>query len=338
MIIDTKSSVNSCSKLPYVSIVIPMRNEAEYIETCLQSILQGDYQLEKIEILIADGMSDDMSIDIAKNVFKNNGFKNFKIFSNTKQIVSTGLNMAIKYSLHNIIIRMDSHAIYDKAYITESVKALLANKGDAVGGVVTPVGYGCLGESIALAANSKLGTGNAKYRSASEECLVDTVWNGCWFKKTLIELSGFNEDWVVNQDAEMNNRLKNSGKKLFISPKIKAQYVVRNKLSKLARQYFRYGFWRVKTNLAYPNLVNYRQLLPAGFMLLLIGLFLVGLLLSWLPLMMTLLSYFSLLFVHSLFLTRKRVANLFLLPIVFATMHLSWGSGYWMGLFKWLFR
>lgn len=47
------------SRPPVVSIVVPCRNEAEYIGPLLDSILANEYPRDRLEVLIVDGMSDD---------------------------------------------------------------------------------------------------------------------------------------------------------------------------------------------------------------------------------------------------------------------------------------
>ena len=229
---------------------------------------------------------------------------------------------------------MDSHAIYDKDYISESVKLLLESDAQNVGGIVQPVGENYVGKAIALALSSKFGVGDAKYRYATELSYVDTVWCGCWYKNRLESLGGFNEQWIVNQDSELNNRIRQAGGKLLISPKIKCKYFVRDSLFLLSKQYFRYGYARVKTILAYPKLLKIRQIIPPIFLCAFIITLVICIWNCW-PFLLLNGLYFLVAFMFSIYIsTAKNIIFLPVLPMIFLIIHFCWGAGFIVSLIK----
>ena len=322
---------------PNVSILIPMRNEASYIGNCLESILATTYPLKHLEIIILDANSTDDSKQIVADYSTKH--PNIKLIDNPGLIVSKGLNIGIKQASGEIIIRMDAHAIYDKHYITESVELLLTSDAKNVGGVVKPIGQGYVGKAIALALRSKFGVGDAKYRYATKEQYVDTIWCGCWYKKVLEKLGGFDEQWIVNQDSELNNRILKSGGKLLISPKIKCDYFVRDSLGKLAKQYFRYGYARVNTILQYPQQLRLRQIIPPVFLILFIITLILCLWTCWpFTLLNGIYLLVSITFSVSLSITHHGLKLLPILPIIFAIIHFCWSSGFLLRLFSYIFN
>ena len=320
------------NELPKVSVVIPMRNEEKFIKKCLESILQNDYPKDKLEIIIVDGMSSDRSKELAMEYESKYGF--IKVLDNPKRIQASALNIGIKESKGEIIIRMDAHTIYDKDYIKNCVDLLMKTDAKNVGGVQYAVGTNYITKAIALAMNSPFGAGDAKFRYAQSEMLVDTVYLGAWWKKTLVELGGFSEWAVKNQDYELNYRIRKAGGKILLSPKIKCKYYVRSSLWKFIKQYFTYGIWKVRVLKEHPGSLRYRQLVPPLFVLALL------MSIAILPLsvkagMVVPVIYTAVNILVSLKIALKNgIKYLPVLPIVFATMHISWGLGFLYGLVK----
>jgi len=315
-----------------VSIIIPCRNEEKFIGKCLDSIISQDYPKDRLEILVVDGMSTDRSRKIVQEYTKIYPF--IRMLNNPKQIASSALNIGIREAKGAIIIRIDAHVKCAEDYIRQCVSLLQTAAADNVGGCQRGIGASYLSKVIAIATTHPFGAGDAKFRFSERQDWVDTVYLGAWYKKTLESLGGFNEDWVVNQDYELNYRLRKAGGKILLSPKIRCRYYVRGSLSSLARQYFRYGIWKVKTLVTYPESVRWRQLVPPAFVLVLV------ISLALLPLHWAISKI-----VPSLYVVTNLVASfhadrchgwryLPLLPLVFATLHVSWGLGFWAGVLK----
>ncbi len=315
-----------------VSVIIPMRNEENFIGACLDSIIANDYPKEYLEVIVLDGMSSDRSREIVLDYSAR--YPYIRLLDNPGRIAPTALNIGIREARGEIIIRMDAHAVYAPDYISNCVELLQTSGAANVGGLQRAIGNNYISNAIALATTSRFGIGDAKYRYAEKEMWVDTVYLGAWYKKTLEAIGGFNEKWVVNQDYELNYRLRAAGKKILLSPKIRCWYFVRDSLRKLARQYFRYGMWKVKTLVAHPDSLRWRQMAPPLLvtalllsMILLVSGQKIGL---FIPLI-----YFIASLVASVVLAFKRgLRYLPILPIVFWTLHLSWGTGFFAGLVR----
>ncbi len=318
---------------PYVSILIPMRNEERYIARCLDSILANDYPQARLEILVIDGMSTDRSRDIVQEYAKRH--PSLRLLDNPKRVVPAALNTGIREAQGEIIVRADAHAVYASDYIRKCVELLETTEAANVGGVQRAVGTDYISNGIAIATTTPFGIGDAHYRYAENEMWVDTVYLGAWRKSTLEALGGFNEEWVVNQDYELNYRLRQGGGRILLAPEIKCWYYVRPSLKALARQYWRYGFWKVKTIVTYPDSLRWRQLAPPALVVVLF------LSLGLLPVSRILGAA-----VPAFYLTANLCVSIWtasrrgwkylpLLPLVFATIHTSWGTGFLAGMSKW---
>jgi cellulose synthase/poly-beta-1,6-N-acetylglucosamine synthase-like glycosyltransferase len=318
------------SKLPFISVIIPCRNELKYIKKCLESILYNDYPKIKIEIIIVDGGSDDGTKNIINSYIKKYPF--IRLLDNPKKITPAAMNIGIGEAKGDIIVRMDAHSIYEKEYISNSVDLLQTTNASMVGGVRKAKGTGFVSKAIALATTTPFGIGDSKYLYSNKEEWVDTVFAGTWYKKTLKALGGFNEEWVVNQDYELNYRLRQAGGKILLSPKIRCYYYVRDSLTKLAKQYLRYGTWRVKTLVTYPDSLRARQLAPPVFVLsLIISLIILPFSLKY-GIILLLVYGISNIGVSLKISIKKKLKYLPILPIIFFILHLAWGLGFIFGL------
>ena len=228
---------------PFVSIIVPIRNEEKYIRQCLESLLHQDYPHDMYEILVVDGVSQDASASIVDDIATTHG--NVRRLHNPKKYVSAGLNVGIRESRGDIVVRMDAHALASRTYVSKCVKHLLRTGADNVGGIMKPEGRGFWGQSIALATSCPFGVGNSKHRCSLEEGYDEAGWLGAFWKDTLLELGGYNELLVINEDDELNYRLMKRGGKVYRTPEIETVYFCRNSLKALAVQYFRYAYWKL---------------------------------------------------------------------------------------------
>jgi len=318
----------------YVSILIPTYNEENYIENTIDTLLKNNYPKNLFEIIVIDGGSTDSTVSKVSNVIENNN--NIKIYKNLNKIQSYGLNIGIEKSKGDIIIRADAHAIYDKNYISESVKLLLCNNDyQNVGPFQKSVGEGIASQSIAMAMNSFFGLGNAKYRLSDNYIeKVKSVWLGAWFKDKLIEINGFDESLKIAEDFDLNYRLGIDGGEIVASNKIKATYIVRKSLKGLFTQFYKYGFWKAKFLLNYPKEIQTRWFAPP---LVVISLIITGIM-SFFYSFMLIFPFVYLGFITLGVLINFDIKNFLsslLLIIIYPTLHFSWGIGFLIGLIYW---
>ncbi len=319
---------------PFVSVLMPVFNEEQHLARCLDSILAGDYPRDRLEILVIDGMSTDQSALIAQHYAATHSL--IRLLTNPKRIQAAALNIGIRESKGEIIVRMDAHALYAPDYIRTCVQ-LLRNHPEAanVGGPQRAVGTDYVSDCIAVAITTPFGIGDASFRYSQKEEWVDSVYLGAWRKSTLIALGGFREEWAVNEDYELNYRLRRAGGKILLSPQIRCCYHVRPSLRALARQYFRYGFWKAKTLSTHPYSLRWRQMAPPALVLALVfstpSLAIDRRAAALAPMLYALAALGG-----SVLTARRRGWEyLPLLPIVFATIHLAWGTGFLCGLLRW---
>ena len=226
-----------------VSVIVACRNERKHIRNCLDSLCRQALGDIKIEVLIADGMSDDGTrqiLDLYKRIVLP-----LRVIDNRDKIASAGLNAAIRAARGEIIIRMDAHSEYAPDYIRRCLEVLNETSADNVGGPALTRADGYLGRAIALAYHCAFSCGGAKFHDVEYEGYVDTVPYGCWRKSTLERIGLFDENLSRNQDDELNLRLISSGGRIWQSPRIASWYRPRATLTALFRQYFQYGFWKV---------------------------------------------------------------------------------------------
>jgi glycosyltransferase involved in cell wall biosynthesis len=327
----------SPASTPLVTVVIPMRNEASGIEACLDSVLANTLPHNApFEVLVFDGESDDGSGALVDAMAARDS--RLRRIMNHARLQADAFNLGIAAARGHYIVRMDAHSLYASDYLAESVRLLEETGAENVGGVQRATGKNWLGLAIAAAVSSKFAAGDAAYRNATEPTWTDTVYLGAWRTETLRRLGGMRAGWAVNEDYEMNVRLRASGGRVYLSPTIKSTYFVRASLRKLGRQYLRYGFWKVRTLRMHPSSLRWRQLVAPAFV--------VSLLLT--PLTVTLLGAFGAAHLAA-YLAANLAASMITasragwrllpgLPLVFVTVHLAWGSGFLGGCLYWPFR
>jgi glycosyltransferase involved in cell wall biosynthesis len=325
-----------------VSVIVACRNEIRDIHKFLESLSQQVLCGIGVEVLIADGMSDDGT----RKVLEQHRIKNpsVRVIENPGKIVSTGLNAAIRQASGEIIVRMDAHTEYAPDYIFRCVEVLSETNAQNVGGAARTRADGYFGEAIAIAYGAKFACGGARFHDVQYEGYVDTLPYGCWRKSTLERLGMFDESLRRNQDDELNLRIVSTGGKVWQSPKIKSWYRPRNNLTALFHQYFQYGFWKVAVIRKHGRPASWRHLIPGACMSICF-LFLAGAvgagfygsthwefaLLDSLAVLFGIYSAFS---IGAAFQAASRSGWRFLpfLPIVFATYHISYGLGFLLGL------
>lgn len=330
--------------MPSVSIIIPCFNEQTTIRKLLEAIYAQTFPLADLEVVIADGMSTDGTRAEIAVFADSHPHLHIAVVDNLKRHIPAGLNCALKEAQGEIIIRLDAHSMPYPNYIERSIAGLEAGLGENVGGVweIRPGAETWAAQSIAIAAAHPLGVGDALYRHAEKSAPVDTVPFGA-FKRELLALVGFfDETLLTNEDYEFNARIRKSGGKVWLDPSIRSVYFARATLSGLAKQYFRYGFWKWRMLRRYPKTLRWRQGLPPLFVLSLIGLGILGL---FLPLFRVLLAVEIILYAFALTATgvqaafkRKKFFLVFGLPLAFSFMHISWGAGFLWSMIKGVFN
>lgn len=326
-----------------VSIIVPCYNEQTTIGQLLEAIYAQTYPRAALEVIIADGCSSDGTRAEIVSFAAAHPDLAIRLVDNPRRLIPTALNLAIQQARGEILVRLDAHSVPYPDYVERCVAALEAGLGDNVGGVweILPGGKGWLAESIAVAAAHPLGVGDAAYRHAKRPAWVDTVPFGA-FRREWIALVGlFDENLHTNEDYEFNARLRQHGGKIWLDPAIRSRYFARPNLQELARQYWRYGFWKWQMLRRHPKTLRWRQALPP---LLVAGTLGGGLLALFLPplrvvWLLALGLYWLALWVAAGMAAwrHKRTYLLGGLALAIATMHFAWGAGFLWSMVKSIF-
>jgi glycosyltransferase involved in cell wall biosynthesis len=308
-----------------LSIVIPCRNEEKFIARCLDSIIYQDYPKENLEVLVVDGASEDGTKEIVKDYSQK--FPFIKLLENPKKFTSFGLNVGIKQSRGEIIIRMDAHATYRKDYIFKCVKYLKEYNADNVGGIIKtlPVINTIVAKAIAISLSSSFGAASDFRIGSSTAKEADTVFGGCYKREVFNKIGFFNENLIRSQDLEFNLRLKGAGGKILLVPDIVSYYYPQSALFAFLKHNFSDGIWAIYPLKFVKIPFKLRHYLPLIFVL--------TLPLSILPYILV-----SLFFSLKIAIKEKSPLYFFVLPIVFASRHFGYGFGSILGLIKLLIK
>jgi len=320
---------------PFVSVIIPIRNEEKFISRCLQSVVDQDYPTDRMEVLVVDGGSEDRSPEIVAEF--SSRYPMIRLLDNPKLNAPAGLNLGIREARGDIIVRVDGHCWLEPAYVSQCVRSIQETGADNVGGLMQAVGQDYVGQVIALAINSFFGSGGSKFHYASKEQYVDTVYLGAFRRRVFDKVGFFNEELMRNQDYELNYRIRAAGGKIFLSPAIRSSYYGRSILRELWHQYFQYGFWKLEMIQIHPRSVRPRHLVGPLFVF---SLFATGLLSLahrgfFNLFLLAILSYLLVSLLSTLLIAHGKGWRYFpLLPVAFAVMHFGWGLGFLWGLVR----
>jgi len=263
-----------------ISIVVPCRNEAGYIDAFLDSALAQQLAPgTRLEVLVADGRSDDGTRELlARRALAD---RRLRVIDNPLRITSAALNLAIAAARGATIVRMDVHSTYAPDYAAQCQKTLCDTGAACVGGAWVPVGRGWPQAAIAAAFESRFGSGGAASRRTDYSGPVDTVYLGAWPRAQLLAVGGFDEALVRNQDDELALRITRAGGLVWQSAAIQSSYAPRASFKALARQFYQYGYWKVPVIRKHRLPAAPRHLVPFAFVAVLALLAVLGL--AWAP-------------------------------------------------------
>lgn len=322
--------------MPFVSILVPVHNEEAYIRRCLEAVLAQDYPAHLVEVWISDGMSTDGTREIIADYIRQH--PDIYLVDNPGRIVPTGLNLLIPEAKGEIIIRVDGHCVIAPDYVTNCVRHLQEKDIDGVGGPMHTVGEDFVSETIALTMSSRFGVGNSSFRTETGQTkLTDTVPFPAYTREIIRRVGLYDEELVRNQDDEYNYRIREAGGKILLAEDVRSTYYSRGSLAKFWKQYFQYGFWKVRVLQKHPRQMSLRQFVPLTFVLSLILSQALTMIVAW--------GWICLVAILGLYLLTNLAASaaiakkqnwrfLRLLPLTFAIVHFSYGTGFLTGLFK----
>jgi succinoglycan biosynthesis protein ExoA len=322
-----------------VSIVVPCYNEQDTIQLLLEAVCRQSYPMEDMEVIIADGLSTDQTRHIVATFQDEHPDLLVKIVDNPEHIIPAGINRALEIANGEYLIRMDAHSIPYPDYVSRCIDALKQGLGDNVGGIweIRPGGEGWQSRAIAVAASHPLGVGDARYRLGGNARIVDTVPFGAFHRSLFERIGGFDETLMTNEDYEFNVRVRRSGGVIWMDPAIRSTYFSRGSIAELAKQYWRYGYWKARMLRRYPDTLRWRQL-SGAFVL---SFPILGILAIWFPLARLLLGLEVTLYLLALIiaglqttLEKRDPALLIGVPLAIVIMHFTWGTAFLYSLFR----
>jgi glycosyltransferase involved in cell wall biosynthesis len=320
-------------QIPYISVIMPIRNEAAFIEKAVKSLLSNVYPDDKFELIVVDGESEDGTRQILDKMAMID--PRIRLLSNPDKIVPLAMNIGIKKANGKYIVRVDAHAEYAIDYLKSCVEVLERTGAAVVGGYMetvaaseTPVAL-----AIAGATSSRFGVGGSKFRTGgTDEMEVDTVPFGAFQKEVFDKVGLYHPLLVRNQDIEMSSRIRKAGYKIVISPKIKLKYYNRPTFKSLRKQSFANGLWNAYTLKLVGGGLRPRHLIPAAFVAGLIFLLIMALtmggIFKWLA--VAYIGFYLLCGGAEAFRVALREKKLLFCPLVLITflqMHLWYGLG-----------
>jgi glycosyltransferase involved in cell wall biosynthesis len=322
------------------SIIVPCYNERRTVHLLLDALYAQTYPRAAMEVLIADGGSTDGTPEAIQAWQHQHPDLAIRIVDNPARVIPAALNAAINASQGDVIVRLDAHSKPNPDYVQRAVTAVLEGRGQNVGGVwdIQPSSDDWIARSIAAAAGHPIGVGDARYRYSDQPGYVDTVPFGAFKRELLAQVGMFDETLLTNEDYEFNTRIRQAGGKIWLDPQIRSVYYARQDLGALARQYWRYGYWKVHMLRRYPGTIRWRQALPPLFVAGLIVLILLSLLFrpARIALAVIVLVYALVLILTGAQLAAKHkdLALWLGVPLAIACMHFAWGTGFLWGVFR----
>jgi len=321
-----------------VSVVIPCYNEERFIGKALEQ-LADQFESDRYEIIVVDGLSDDRTRAVIDEFRKRRPDLAVLLVDNPARNIPTALNLGIAAARGSIIARMDAHAVPSNGYIRRCVEVLQAGTAGAVGMpcMVRPGADTLVARAIAAAVSHPFGIGDAKYRlgpGGPAQEAVDTVAFACFRKSLWKELGGYNESLHANEDYDFNYRVRRSGRQVILDRAGHCDYFARSTIRGLTAQYWRYGGWKAEMIRQQPRSIRLRHIVAPAFVLSLIVLAVAALI--WTPARWLLLIEVALYLLAALVAgwhatrrtERLSIGLILLMPIIFATIHLTWGISF----------
>jgi succinoglycan biosynthesis protein ExoA len=311
------------------SVLIPVLNEESHLPETMRAMLAQRFDGE-IEFLFVDGESSDRTLEMLQEYAAED--PRVRVLNNPARQTTAALNIGLANASGDFVVRMDAHSNYPPNYIAGGVARLLEGGVDWVSGPAIAEGEGPWAAAVAAALRTPLGQGGSrKWEPGQSEVELDTgVFTGVWRRSYLEELGGWDEGWPINQDSELAARVFERGGRIVCLPELAAVYAPRNSPKSLARQYFRYGYYRTKTSRFHPDSMRRPHVVAPGILITLVAC-IVGPRAIRLAARAAIGSY-----VAALLLVTARAARdgetdrsrLVRMPVVLAIMHVAWGAGF----------
>ena len=310
---------------PGVSIVMPVLNEERHLRSAVAHVLAQEYP-GPLELIMALGPSSDRTDQVAADIALSDD--RVRCIVNPTGATGSGLNLGVAAASHEVVVRVDGHAMLPTDYVRVAVETLERTGADNVGGVMAAEGITDFQRAVAAAMTSRLGVGQARFHVGGDEGPVDTVYLGVFRRSALQRVGGYDETFLRAQDWELNHRIRTTGGTVRFTPDLHVTYRPRSSVRALAKQYKNYGKWRRVVMSRHRGTANLRYLAPPVALIAVSAGTVAGVAgIRWGFLVPA--GYLTAVVAGSVVVGRglPRRSQAWL-PVVFATMHGSWAAGF----------
>jgi succinoglycan biosynthesis protein ExoA len=312
-----------------VSVLVPVRDEERHVAAAAASMREQRFA-GTIEFLFIDGRSRDRTRSIVEELARRD--PRIRLLDNPAGSTPHALNIGLRHARGEFVARMDAHTRYPPDYLALGVARLRAGDVASVSGPQIAEGIDTGSRRSALALQTPLGIGQAWFRRpADDEFEVDSGFTGLWRRSTLEALGGWDERWIIDQDFELAARIRERGGRIVCVPALAAGYIPRSTLRAVARQYFRYGFYRVRTSRHHPRSMRPSHLVPPALVVVIASSGLARLAPVRGAARAGLAVYGAALAGTTAHAVRRHGREAGGVPAVLAAMHLAYGSGFLTG-------
>lgn len=331
-----KMGNNKVEEYPFVSALLVTRNEEDYIERALLSLIHQTYPRECYEIIVIDGESTDKTRSIVERLSSQFSEESYSIrlLNNPQRILSVGWNIGIRNAKGEYVVRIDAHGEACEDFLEKSVETIISIP-DAV----------CVGgklitksleddDAVSKVLSSPFGVGNSSFRVSNKAGYVDTVVYGLYKKDIFNRVCFFNEKYIRNQDIELHSRIRKAGGKFYFNPEIECTYYSRNTIKKMVKQAYGNGKWNMVLLKNQNSALSLRHLVPFVFVLYLIGSLALGFVspFFW-KLAISVIFLHLLIGIYASIKKTRRISEIVKMPFLFLILHLAYGVGYLAGVF-----
>ena len=241
---------------PSVSVIIPMLNELGFIEACIDGIDVQTYPADLIEILVVDGGSTDGSRELVGRLAAAD--PRIRLLDNPRVLAAAAANVGIAEATTDVLCFLSAHGVAEPDYIELSVRALVETGAVGVGGRYCHEGLDPKSTAIGMAMASPFGMASP-HRVATERMSVDTISHPVFLRQPLVDVGGYDETLLRNEDYELNFRLREAGGDLVFTPEISTVYRPRGSILALAKQFFAYGRGKTSVLAKHPSAFQLRH-------------------------------------------------------------------------------
>lgn len=319
-----------------ITTLTPVLNEEDHVRETVAGLQAQDIAHEA-EFIFIDGRSSDRTREILEQLAAED--PRIRVLDNPRGQTASALNVGLRAARGEYVARIDAHSRYPAHYLSRGIERLQRDDVDWVAGPQVPVGNDAWSRRIATALGTRLATGasnrwdrDVAQHGGGEVELGTGVFTGVWRRATVDRHGGWDEGWPINQDSEMAARVLRRGGRIVSVPELAAEYSPRSSLRALARQYRRYGMYRAKTMLRHPWTMRPPHVVMPGLVVASAAAAFAPRPLR--PAARAAVAIYGVAVAGQSALVARGPRDAFALPVVFVTMHASWGAGFLIGLFR----